>query len=149
MNIVLVIPSGAAATVLDRLELQEAGSERVTLITWNAPDAGARAHEVITVGRPLSAPSRGISTALSGNAIGRNLLRLSPLDAGRRLARAALRDPRVRAATSVADLIVVIERDGILTGWKAARKWAPESAQAVYGIAAADTLLRIERSPSA
>lgn len=148
MNIVLIVPSGAASAALDRLALDGA-SEHATVITWDAPDAAAQTHDVITVGRPLPAVSRRISAALGANAIGRNVLRLTPLDGGRRLARAALRDARVRAAVGAADLIVVLERDGILTGWKATRRWARESAQAVYGIAPADTLLKIERAARA
>jgi hypothetical protein len=146
MNIVLIAPSGAVSSALERLGLDEAApADLVTVLTWDAADAPAGPRDVITLGRPLSRTSRRIATALGGNAIGRNVLRLTPLDGGRRLARAALRDARFRSAVTGADLIVVLERDGILTGWTAARRWASAGAQAVFGLAPAETLIKIER----
>ena len=60
------------------------------------------------------------------------------------LSRERMRDheERVRRAAASADLIVAVERDGILTAWKAARRWSRPDAHAVYGVAAATALLR-------
>ena len=97
---------------------------------------------VVTVGRPSGRLGASVSRMLSRSVIGRNLLRLTPWDGGRRMARAALREERVRRAAASADLIVAVERDGILTAWKAARRWSRPDAHAVYGVAAATALLR-------
>jgi hypothetical protein len=143
----VISPSGAVAGTLERLGLADSSVDRTVIVSWSQPDVAAHGlRESIMLGRPDAGPARAIRAALSGSAIGRNVLRLSPLDGGRRLARAARRDGRLREAASTADLIVVTERDGVLTGWLAARKWAPRSAQAVYGIAAADTVLTAARA---
>lgn len=141
MNVVLIAPSGGIAAPLERLGLLTRDDATVTAITWSPADV-AEGVEVVALGRPVSAPARAVTRLLSTNAIGRNLLRLTPLDGGRRLARVALKDPRVQAAFRGADLIAVLERDGILTGWKGTRRWAPAQAPSVYGLAPAETLLK-------
>ena len=147
MRCIVISPSGAVAGTLERLGLGDSSVDRTVIVSWSQPDVAAHgSRESIMLGRPDAGPGRAIRAALSGSAIGRNVLRLSPLDGGRRLARAARRDGRLREAASTADLIVVTERDGVLTGWLAARKWAPRSARAVYGIAAADTVLTAARA---
>lgn len=145
MDILVICPSGAVAAPLERLQLLGDRTERVTVVTWDAPDTDD-IDLAITLGKPVSALSQRISRMLSSSAPGRNLLRLTPLDGGRRLARAAREDPRLAEAARTADLLVVLERDGILTGWRATRRWLPASAQAVYGLAPAETLLKIQRA---
>jgi hypothetical protein len=144
---IVISPSGAVAGTLERLGLLDSSADHTVIVSWSQPDVAAHgSRELITLGRPDAGPARAIRGALSGSAIGRNVLRISPLDGGRRLARAARRDGRLREAAATADLIVVTERDGVLTGWLAARRWAPRSAQAVYGIAAADTVIAAARA---
>jgi len=144
---IVISPSGAVAGTLERLGLVDSSVDQTVIVSWSQPDVAAHGtRELIVLGGTDAGPARAIRAVLSGSAIGRNVLRLSPLDGGRRLARAARRDGRLRAAAATADLIVVTERDGVLTGWLAARTWAPRSAQAVYGIAAADTVLTAARA---
>ena len=75
-----------------------------------------------------------------------NLQRITPLDGGRRMARRALRDARVREAVVTADLVAVLERDGILTGWRAQRRWARPATPVVFGAAPAETILKAMRA---
>lgn len=144
MSTLLICPSGAVSQVLDRLGLAaDDATEATTVVTWSPADVAPTAtRRVVTVGRPAGALGAAVSRVLSRSVIGRNVLRLTPWDAGRRMARAALRDEQVRAAAASADLIVAVERDGILTAWKAARRWSRPDTHAVYGAAAATALLR-------
>lgn len=145
MNIVLIAPSGSLAPTLDRLELLP--EDTVTVVTWSPPDTDRSAPiDAIVLERPVSDIAHAVTATLSTSVIGRNLLRLTWLDGGRRLARHALRDARVRGAVSRADLVAVLERDGILTGWHAVRRWARDTVPAAYGPAAAHTLLSTMRA---
>ncbi len=148
MNTVVICPSGVVSQVLARLALPgPEGAGTTTVVSSKAADVRPEAGlQVLTMGRPLGKAAERATRALSGSVVGRNILRLTPWDGGRRLARAARRDTRVRAACSGADLIVAVERDGILTAWTAARRWAEPSASVVYGVAAADALLRQARA---
>lgn len=146
MNIVLVCPSGAISSVLDRIRATGGESaDEVTVVSWRRRDVDATDTQSIIVGHPLGSFSRAMNDALRGSVVGRNVLRLSPIDGGRRMWRATRREPRFRAAVTRADLIVAVERDGILTAWMAARTLAPSTARAVYGAAPAEALLRIAR----
>lgn len=148
MRCLIISPSGAVRGALDRLGLLDSSDDRTVVISSFQQDVGGSVSlESIVLSRPSSTLRRRLTRALSGTPAGRNLLRLSPLDEGRRLARAARVDQRVREAASAADLIIVTERDGVLTGWLAARTWAPSSTPAVYGIAAGEALLKAARAP--
>ena len=93
MNIVLFAPSGAVESALRQLA-PDAASDHVTVVSRSTPDAGG-VHAIVL--RPgLSALTRRAERALGGSAAGRNVLRLSPLDAGRR----SLRSRASRPATA-------------------------------------------------
>lgn len=81
--------------------------------------------------------------AMSPSAVGRELLRLTPLDPGVRFRRAAKRDARVRASLAGADLVVAPERDGALAAWHAARDAARDDRPlaTVFGYPAARAAL--------
>ena len=143
MNIVLFAPSGAVAAALQQLA-PDPETDHVTVVSRSTPDAGTGVHEIVL--RPaLSGLTRRAERALGGSAAGRNLLRLSPLDPGRRFSGAARRDGELRERIAEADLIVALERDGILAAWKGVRRWGRTDANAVYGIAPARTLLTATR----
>jgi hypothetical protein len=148
VNIVLLAPSGTVAPALDRLSLAEPGpGESVAVVTASARDAaGDGPVTTIRLGLTRSTAGARATSVLSGSAAGRNLLRLTPLDGGRRFAAAARRSPAFRTAIQDADLIVVLERDGILAGWRAARRWAKPTARAVFGPAPAEALLTEARA---
>ena len=140
-NVVLVAPSGRVAEILGRLGLPGEGTS-VSVVSWSAPDVDNAAVETAAVGAPPSSAEASIVRALAGSPAGRNLLRLLPWDGGRKLRRAVKSNARARALLSAADIVVVTERDGILTGWHAAHRWAAPSTEVVYGVAAADTLVQ-------
>lgn len=143
MNVVLFVPSGAVESALRQLD-PDPDRDRVTVVSRSAPDAaGVR---TILLRPAWLALTRRAERALAGSAAGRNLLRLSPLDPGRRFAGAADRDRELRRRIAEADLIVALERDGILAAWKGVRRSADAEAKAVYGIAAARTLLAAGRA---
>ena len=148
MNTVVICPSGGVSQVLERLALPgPEGAGDTTVISWNDADVRSDARlRLFTLGRPLGAVAQRATRALSSSVVGRNILRLTPWDGGRRLARAARHDAGVRSACADASLIVAVERDGILTAWTAARRWAQPSATVVYGVAAADALLKQARA---
>lgn len=137
MRVVLIAPSGSVALALNQLRVDEADDE-IVVVSRSAPDA-----EVPSV--LISPAFRNITTRmeswLSGSALGRNMQRLSPFDAGRRFAGAARRNRTFRNSIANADVIAVLERDGILAGWQAARRWAPSHAHAVYGVAPAQAII--------
>lgn len=144
MNIVLFAPSGSVASALEQLA-PDPESDHLTVVSRSTPDAGTGVRAIVL--RPaLSALSRRAERALGGSAAGRNLLRLSPLDSGRRFSGAARHDQELRERVAEADLIVALERDGILAAWKSVRRWARADAKAVYGIAPARTLLAAARA---
>ncbi|GAB2842080.1 hypothetical protein ACFQ0P_01640 [Microbacterium insulae] len=88
---------------------------------------------------PVRAPvAARIVSAAQRSAIGRNLVRISPLDQSRRLWRAVRDDPRIADLIRSADIVVAADRDAVFTVWKMTRTrrfdgpWA-----AVFGVAAA------------
>ena len=143
-TVVLVAPSGRTAEILRRLGLPREDVS-AAVVSWSSPDFADTGVESAAVGVPSSGAETRIVRSLSGSPIGRNLLRLLPWDGGRRLRRAVKSDPRARALLAAADIIVVTERDGILTGWHAGRHWAAPATEVVYGAAAADTLIQLAR----
>lgn len=139
MNIILLAPSGAAASAISQLSLDP--DDEVVVVASSQPDTGAR---TLILSPALASATKRAERTLGGTALGRNVLRLTPLDAGRRFAGATRRSKGLRAEIAQADLIVVLERDGILAGWHALRRAAPD-ARAVYGIPAAKGLIASTR----
>ncbi|MFE6995305.1 hypothetical protein ACFVAE_05055 [Microbacterium sp. NPDC057659] len=137
MNILLIAPSGSVASALEQLSLDSAEHE-VTVLSREDTDSDIRTIRVTPGARGVSVRA---DRMLGGSAAGRNLFRLSPLDHGRRFAAAARRDRDWQEAASTAQLIVVLERDGLLTGWQTMRRLAPASVRAVNGIAPARAVL--------
>ncbi|MCH6231349.1 hypothetical protein MK786_11420 [Microbacterium sp. CFH 31415] len=133
MKVVVFAPSGAVASALDQLPLSD--DDDVLVVAGGAPDIDAGVRTVI-ITPSLRAATRWAGAALGGSVAGRNLLRLTPLDPGRRFAGATRRARRLRTELADADLIVALERDGILAAWHAARR-AGARAHAVYGVPAA------------
>lgn len=134
MRIVLLAPSGAIAESIRSLELGREELLHTTIFaasTVDLPDPGS----IILLGSPSAAADGLIARYLEGSVIGRNLKRISPLDDGRRFARAARKNKQFRDAMASADLIVALERDAILAGWTGLRQWGSEHARGVYGVA--------------
>jgi hypothetical protein len=137
MNIVVVNPSGASLS-----SAQQLSDQNVLLITWEGTslqDAGLQ-----TLGIPR--PQRGalatrVASRLNGSALGRNALRLTPLDNGRAFARSAGRDKSFRSAIAQADMVIAAERDAILTVWRIGRELSSPTAHLIYGMAPAQSLL--------
>ncbi|MEL5992050.1 hypothetical protein ACOKGD_10910 [Microbacterium phosphatis] len=140
MNLVIIAPSGAVRSALERLPLRDA--DQVTVISAASPDVESTAVRALVFPAPLGRIGSALERVLAASVIGRNLQRLTPLDGGRRMARVALRSTAVRDAVAQADLVAVLERDGILTGWRARRRWAREETPAVFGAAPAETILK-------
>lgn len=109
--------------------------------------------EVVCVG-PVSDASGAIDHALAlrapgplarrieevawRSAIGRNVIRITPLDRSRRLWRAAKRDRGLQDLVRSADIVVALDRDAVLTVWKLAHDSRLDGSwDAVYGGAAA------------
>jgi hypothetical protein len=147
LNIVLIAPSGSISPALDRLSLLDpAPDEHVTVVTAAAGAAPEGGIATIRLDVPRSWVGAKATALLAGSAAGRNLLRLTPLDGGRRFSAAARRSSPFRAAIAEADLIAVLERDGILAGRTATRRWAKPTARAVFGPAPAEALLAEART---
>jgi hypothetical protein len=142
MKIALIAPSGAVASALNQLEL-DSELDEVVVVSSVAPDSHIRS---AIISPSLQGLSRRAERVLGGSVLGRNALRLSPLDAGRRFAGAFRRGTAVRQQIEDVDLIVVLERDGILAGWQAVRRWAPAHARAVYGLPPAQAILAAARA---
>lgn len=140
MRLLLIAPSGAVAAALDSLQISR--DDHVDVVTATTSDAdGTR----IVLG-PSALPSKGrVAAVLQRSVIGRNLLRLTPLDGGRRFAKAANRSRDFQASAAEADLIVALERDAILTAWKALRSSTRPGARGVHGLAPARALLAASR----
>lgn len=130
MRIVVIAPSGAVDAALAQLPLN--AQDAVLLVTRAEPD---RAMPAAILRPTLRRLTLWADRVLGGSALGRNVVRILPVDAGRRFASAARRSRRLRDELARAELIIVLEREGILTGWRAARS-AP-TARAVYGLPAA------------
>lgn len=96
--------------------------------------------------RPAGAFAGRIERLAWRSAIGRNLIRITPLDRSRRLWRAAKRDRALRELVRGADVVVALDRDAILTVWKLSRERAlGDGWDAVYGGTAALFALRNRR----
>lgn len=141
MKIILLAPSGAVASALGQLDTDS--HDEILVVSRTAPDVDAPS---IVVAPALRGLTRRSETLLGGSALGRNVHRLTPLDAGRRFARATRRHKALRAEVAKADLLVVLERDGILAGWHAARGSTPAHMRAVYGVPPAQAILAASRS---
>ncbi|MGV9195201.1 hypothetical protein ACQ143_12720 [Microbacterium sp. MC2] len=144
MNVVLIAPSGAVGSALDRFEL--ADGDRVTVVSAVPIDIQTSAVDTVVFPTAMGPVGSAFARFLSSSVLGRNLQRITPLDGGRRMARRALRDARVREAVVTADLVAVLERDGILTGWRAQRRWARPATPVVFGAAPAETILKALRA---
>lgn len=143
MRLLVIAPSGAVAAALDSLQIRS--DDHVDVVTATSCDAQGSSVAQIELG-PSALPSRGrMATALQRSVIGRNILRLTPLDGGRRFAKAARRNRDFQTSTAEADLIVALERDGILTAWKALRASARPGVRGVHGLAPARALLAAGR----
>jgi hypothetical protein len=138
MNIVVVNPSGASLS-----SAQQLSDQNVLLVTWQGTalpdDAGVR---TLSIPRPQrGAFGTRLTSRLSGSALGRNALRLTPLDTGRAFARSAGRDTSFRSAIAQADMVIAAERDAILTVWRIGRELSSPTAHLIYGMAPAQSLL--------
>lgn len=137
MKIVLIAPSGAVTSALEQLGTVT-DSDEIIVVSRNAPDAHLRSIKVTPSFHGATARAESL---LGGSVLGRNVLRLSPFDAGRRFAGAALKSPELRTHVASTDILVVLERDGILAGWRAAKRWASDRARAVYGVPPAQAII--------
>ncbi len=144
MKLVVIAPSGVVRSALDRLAMGHA--DEVTVVSSVPADVGSPAVRALVFPAAVGSWGMAIRWLLSSSVIGRNLQRLTPLDGGRRMARTALRSDDVRAAVADSDLVAVLERDGILTGWKAQRRWARDETPVVFGAAPAETILKVMRA---
>lgn len=148
MNVILLSPSGAFASALESLGLDDA-EDRITVVYAVTNDASADSYaEAIRLG-PAALPPRGSFMAtLNRSALGRNLKRILPLDGGRRFATRARKDRRFRTAAADADLIVALERDAVLAAWTGLHRWALRPSRGVFGLAPARALLEGMRNAS-
>lgn len=129
-----------------RLALED--GDDVTVISSVPPDVESSTAKSLVFPLSLGPLGAMLMRVLSRTAVGRNLARLTPLDGGHRMARAVMRTAAVHDAIRAADLVAVLERDGILTGWKAQRRWAQAEAPVVFGAAPAETTLMALRAGS-
>jgi hypothetical protein len=139
VNLVIIAPSGAARSAIARLAMADADS--VTVVSSAPTDVESSGVRSLVFSAGLGRTGGTVMRLLSRSVLGRNLARLTPLDGGHRLARVALRDNALKDAIRVADLVAVLERDGILTGWKAHRRWARDETPVVFGAAPAEASL--------
>ena len=141
-RIVLVLPSGQALATLPRIraDLAAAANESVeiVLVGWDLSAAPADVTAVsLRPGKPAGdSVSRLLDRTVRRSFIGLNLIRLSPWDAGRVFWRGVKRSRAAMDALASADLLVALERDGLLTVWHAARR-SNRHPIAVTGMAAA------------
>ena len=143
-RIVLVTPSGQALAGLAKLRTDIASSgERgaqaeVIVLGW---DVSSAPYDVTAVSLRPGAPagdaiSRLVGRTLRRSFIGLNLVRLSPWDSGRVFWRGVKHSRPALDALLGGDVLIALERDGLLTVWKAARK-STRHPIAVTGMAAA------------
>ncbi|MGM7672160.1 hypothetical protein [Microbacterium sp. A93] len=146
MRVLLLAPSGAFAEALTTLGLtQDDSPDQTTIVFATSTDAPGAAQE-IRLG-PNAGPSSGqVARALNSSVVGRNVKRLSPLDGGRRFARAARQSVPLREAAETADVIIALERDSILAAWTLLDRWASTSTRAVYGLAPGAAVLASMRT---
>ncbi len=104
---------------------------------------GPTSAEPSAVDHRIAMPPRG---RLSGrivelawrSAVGRNAIRVTPLDDSRRLWRAARKDRELRELIRSADVVLAADRDAIFTVWKMTRSRSYGAGwSAVFGAAAA------------
>ncbi|MBM7504159.1 hypothetical protein ACFPER_11775 [Agromyces aurantiacus] len=103
--------------------------------------------ESIVLTRPMGFVDR-LARRVSRSGLGRELLRLTALDAGVRFHRAARQDERVARALDEAQLVVAPERDGALAAWHASRaaRRRGRATTTVFGYPAARAALERARS---
>lgn len=142
MKVIVFAPSGSIGSALEQLSLEQ---DDVLVVACSTPDAPVRTR---TITPSLGGAVRRAENAIGRSTVGRNLLRLTPLDAGRRFAAAVKRSAALRSEIREVDLIVVLERDGLLAGWHAVRR-AEARTRAVYGIAAAQAVIATLRAARA
>ncbi len=141
MNVVFVSPAGSVLSNLNESGLDPHTGKSAVVLTWNDVAVEDTRVRVIAVGRAPGKARRRLMSVLAKTAVGRNALRLSPLDGGRRMWRAIRRDPLATAALANADLIVAAERDAILSVWTAVRSVARPECAAVYGMPAGRAII--------
>lgn len=143
MNIVLLSPSGRFANALETLQLDEI-RDHCILVCAVADDSDGALTRVRLGSRAL--PPRGaLWSAFDRSVVGRNAKRLLPIDGGRRFAARARRSSEFRTAAGAADMLIALERDAVLATWTALQRWAPATADGVYGLAAGRALLGVRR----
>lgn len=104
---------------------------------------GPASERTSDVGHTLAPRSQGplarrIERWGRGSVLGRNVIRITPLDRSRRLWRAAKHDRVLSELVRNADVVVALDRDAVLTVWKLSRlRDLGDSWDAVYGGAAA------------
>lgn len=141
MNIVLISPAGSVLSNLTETGLTPGGPDSAVVLVWDDAPRTVQDADVISVGRPPGPLHKRLVPLLVRSALGRNLLRVSPLDGGRRMWRATRRNPAAVEALRTADLIVAVEREAILTGWRSARSLASADCDAVYGMPAGRAII--------
>lgn len=144
MKILLLSPAGSFASSIESLKV-DGSIDRATGVSASGSDAGG-AIEVLELGARSLPPRHRVAALLDRSVIGRNVKRLTPLDGGLRFAAAARRHPQFRTAVREADLIVALERDAVLAGWTALRRWGRPEARGVFGLAPARALLTADRA---
>jgi len=140
MRVIAIMSADHDAPALAELEAHA----EVTRVAPSAERSSAGRHML----EPLrSGPlARRIERMAWRSALGRNLLRITPLDRSRRLWRVARRDGGLRDLMRSADVVVALDRDAILTVWKLSRTAElGESWDAVYGGTAALFALKNRR----
>lgn len=144
MRILLLSPTGSFANAIDSLKITESSdtANGVSAIASDADDSLT----VLRLGDRALPPQNRLSALLDRSVVGRNLKRLTRLDGGLRFAASARRSPAFRAAVQEADLIVALERDAVLAGWTALRRWAKPTTRGVFGLAPARALLASRRA---
>lgn len=141
MSAIVIVSSTAG--VLDELRSAARTSPPaggVVLIAPTAP-AAAPSGEGVRVIALAPRPESRARRRLERHVVGRTLLRLSPWDGGRVLARAVSRSPDARAAIVSAGALIAADRDAVLSVWRAARH-VDASVPALYSLAAGTALIR-------
>jgi hypothetical protein len=141
IRITLISPSGMALQSFQSIQRTMAASDSrqtepplVTVITWKQGIVFAGG-TIVRVDQNEGPIARWAGQKFAGSVIGRNLLRMTPLDGGRRLARAVRNNSQAREALADCDIIIAAERDAILTTWRAARV-SRKKVFAAYGVPA-------------
>lgn len=140
MRVIAIMSAEHDAPALSELE---AHAELIRVVpSAKNPSPGLHPLEPLRSG-PVA---RRIERIAWRSALGRNLLRITPLDRSRRLWRVARRDGVLRDLVRSADVVVAQDRDAILTVWKLSRvAQLGETWDAVYGATAALFALKNRR----